>query len=53
MKIRYEKLENLLENKKLDAVLISDGFNMRYFSGFTGATGYVLVTKKSKTLFTD
>ena len=53
MEIRYQKIKKLLEEKKLDAILISDGFNMRYFSGFTGATGYVLITKNSKTLFTD
>lgn len=53
MQIRYNKLNALLEAKKLDAVLVSDGYNMRYLSGFTGATGYLLITKTSKTLFTD
>jgi len=53
MQIRYEKLTKLLADKKLDAVLVSDGYNMRYLSGFTGATGYLLITKNSKTVFTD
>ncbi len=53
MQIRYEKFQNLLDEKKLDAVLVSDACNMRYLSGFTGGTGYLLVTKNSKTLFTD
>lgn len=53
MQIRYHKLNALLEEKELDAVLVSDGYNMRYLSGFTGATGYLLITKNSKTLFTD
>ncbi len=53
MQVRYNKLQALLEEKKLDAILVSDGYNMRYLSGFTGATGYLLITKKSKTLFTD
>ena len=53
MQIRYNKLQELLNAKKLDAILVSDGYNMRYFSGFTGATGYLLITKNSKTLFTD
>ena len=53
MQIRYNKLNALLEEKKLDAVLVSDGYNMRYLSGFTGATGYLLITKNSKNLFTD
>ena len=53
MKLRYSKLVHLLDRKGLDAVLVSDAFNMRYFSGFTGGTGYLLITKKSKYLFTD
>ena len=53
MQIRYNKLKEVLTAKKLDAILVSDGFNMRYFSGFTGGTGYLLITKNSKTLFTD
>lgn len=53
MKLRYAKMINLLEKKGLDALLVSDAFNMRYFSGFTGGTGYLLVTKKNKYLFTD
>ena len=53
MKVRYQKLDELLQSKKMDAVLVSDGYNMRYLSGFTGATGYLLVTRNSKTLFTD
>jgi len=53
MRFRYEKIERLLQQKNLDAILISDAFNMRYFSGFTGGTGYLLITGKSKYLFTD
>lgn len=48
-----EKVKKILEDKGLDAVLVSDGFNMRYISGFTGATGFLLITKASCTLFTD
>lgn len=53
METRYQKLDELLQSKRLDAVLVSDGYNIRYLSGFTGATGYLLVTRNSKTLFTD
>lgn len=53
MRLRYSKVIDLLEKKGLDAVLVSDAFNMRYFSGFTGGTGYLLITKKNKYLFTD
>lgn len=53
MQVKYQKLKALLEEKKLDAILVSDGYNMRYLSGFTGATGYLLITKNRKHLFTD
>ena len=53
MEVRYQKLSEVLQKKSLDAILVSDGYNMRYLSGFTGATGYLLITKNSKTLFTD
>lgn len=29
-----EKVTELLKKKNLDAILISDGYNMRYLSGF-------------------
>ena len=32
MQIRYGKLGKLLEEKNIDALLVSDGYNMRYFS---------------------
>lgn len=47
------KVQSVLTAKGLDAVLVSDGFNMRNISGFTGATGYLLITKNSNNLFTD
>ncbi len=49
----YEKAEAVIETKGIDAMLVSDGFNMRYISGFTGATGYLFISKKSRKLFTD
>ncbi len=49
----YERAIEILEEKKLDAMLVSDGFNMRYISGFTGATGYLLISKCTRKLYTD
>lgn len=37
----------------VDAVLVSDGYNMRYLSGFRGATGYLFLTPERKVLMTD
>ena len=32
----YERVEAVLDEKNIDAILVSDGYNMRYISGFTG-----------------
>lgn len=49
----YKRVQSLLEQLSIDAVLISNGNNMRYVSGFTGATGYVYVSGKSHRVITD
>ena len=36
-----------------DAVLVSNGYNMRYLSGFRGTDGYLLLTPERKVLLTD
>ena len=38
-----KKIMDFMREKKLDAILVADGFNMRYLSGFTGATGFSVV----------
>ncbi len=53
MNINFNKLTDILDKKQIDAILVSDGYNMRYLSGFTGATGYLLITRNSRHLFTD
>ena len=51
--INYERVQSVLEDRKIDAILVSDGYNMRYISGFTGATGFLFISKNSRKLFTD
>lgn len=53
MKGYYTKAYAILDEKKADAVLVSDGYNMRYLSGFRGATGYLYISKKRRVLMTD
>ena len=48
-----EKVTELLKKKNLDAILISDGYNMRYLSGLGGATGYLYISADQKVLMTD
>lgn len=46
-------MNKILENLKIDALLLTDYHNKRYFTGFTGTTGTALVTKKGKYFISD
>lgn len=48
-----KKLRTLLKEKELDAILLSDGYNVRYHSGFAGMTGYLFLTQNVAVLLTD
>lgn len=48
-----EEIRQLLSEKELDAILLSDGYNMRYVSGFCGGEGYVYLTARRQILLTD
>ena len=51
---QVERAIAVVKELNLDAVLVSNGYNMRYISGFSGATGYLLITAAGrKLLFTD
>ena len=50
---RLGKLREALEEKELDAVLISSAESRRYLSGFTGSAGYLLVSQTEALLATD
>lgn len=49
----YEKARAVLKELGADALLVSDGANMRYLSGFRGATGYLYITGERLVLATD
>jgi Xaa-Pro aminopeptidase len=53
MSHRLEGLRRRLKDEGLDAVLISQSENRRYFSGFTGSAGFLLIAQKSTILATD
>ena len=42
-----------LSTKKLDALFISDPYNIRHLSGFTGTNGQLFITPKNAYLITD
>src|SRR5690606_2501969 len=50
---RVTRLRQLLEKHELEALLVTNAVNRRYLSGFTGSSGYVVITPNDAILFTD
>lgn len=48
-----KRISEVLKEKKLDAILVSDPFNMRYITGFRGGEGYVYLSEQRQVLLTD
>jgi Xaa-Pro aminopeptidase len=46
-------LRKKLSELKVDAILITDLTNVRYLSGFTGSSGFLIVTKHESVFVTD
>lgn len=44
---------DIMKQKQLDAVIITDGYNMHAISGYKGHTGCMLLAKDIKYIFTD
>ncbi len=53
MNNRCLKLLSAMEDLSIDAFLITDTVNLRYFTGFTGSAGYALFGKNHSILVTD
>jgi len=50
---RLEKLRTSIAEQGLDAVLVSQPENIRYLSGFTGSSGWLLISPTKAILATD
>ncbi|KAA9007494.1 aminopeptidase P family protein [Paenibacillus spiritus] len=50
---RVSKLRQALQDRGLEAMLITSGVNRRYLTGFTGSSGYVLITPDDSYFLTD
>ncbi len=46
-------LRRKLAEKGIDGFLVTDLMNVRYLSGFTGSSGYIILTKKNTVFITD
>ena len=53
MEKRTEKLMKLLNELNVDGIFLTDLYNLRYFTGFTGTTGVALATKKGNFFYSD
>lgn len=50
---RIQKLRGKMEQLQLDAVFITNAVNRKYLTGFTGSSGYVVITSERAVLLTD
>lgn len=50
---RLQKLRADMQTRELEAVLITNAHNRKYLTGFTGTSGYVLITADRALLLTD
>lgn len=46
-------MNEILKRKNIEAILITDYYNLRYLTGFTGSNGMALFTEKNQYFFTD
>lgn len=53
MNKRIQLIRQILQDKKLDGILLTSPQNRFYFSGFTGSTATLLITPKQLLLLTD
>jgi len=53
LNIRLKSLQNLLVEKKLSHILLSDVIDVRYLSGFRSSSVFALVSRKKNYLLTD
>ena len=51
--MNIEKAKKVMEDLELDGILLTDLYNIRYFTGFTGTTGIGLISKKGNFFFSD
>ncbi|TDM04332.1 M24 family metallopeptidase [Macrococcus carouselicus] len=51
--MKFDKLNQLMSDRELDAVVVLSPYNRRYLSLFTGSSGALVITKDKRYLVTD
>lgn len=49
----FKRVQEILHKLSIGAVIVSNGNNMRYVSGFAGETGYLYISEKRHSVITD
>lgn len=52
-KRRLERVQDAIEQRRLDALLVSYAPNIRYLCGFTGSSAALIITPRDRVLITD
>src|SRR3990170_7205759 len=50
---RLNRVKESLKRKKIDGFLVTDIHNVRYLTGFSGSSAFLLITKKENIFITD
>lgn len=50
---RIDRIKGLMADGNIDAAVISDPYNIRYLSGFTGGEGYLYISDKRQCMLVD
>ncbi len=50
---KNKHLSRILAKKNIDAMIITDGYNIHYYSGYKGHTGCMFITKEKQYILTD
>lgn len=51
--MNIDRVKKILSEKNIDAIYVSDKYNLRYITGFTGSNGYAVITKEKGLFLTD
>lgn len=51
--VNYSLVKNIINEKKVDAIIVTNRYNIRYVSGFKGDTGMLVLLKGKRYLLTD
>ncbi|MFJ5789208.1 M24 family metallopeptidase [Lysinibacillus sp. NPDC093197] len=51
--LKLQKLRKTLQEQNIDGILITNGYNRRYMTGFTGTAGVAIVSQNDAVFITD